>query len=849
MVSGASAQIRLVRCPRCLNILPESPGVLVYKCGGCGTRLRGECSSNQNNGRDQIESSYCNGDKLTGLYLPNEDGNNVSNQNGYEDFDSEQLEDENLSNAGQKSGSDKNESGICDNEQDKVVNLSDEDQNNGSHQNESTACNIEQHGVSNEDCSSNEPSHLENGKLPKSPLSGTNSEVDVNDESLLLAAKRKVETEADANNESDSSMRRSSHGEPVDIKGSTSIATAQQPAKESISFDVFLSSPNELLEQPQESANHGSDCVMSTDAFENTDFFTPSSELSDSLIDLSKSPTTRSSRAYYDDGVSSYEGTDDQLPDRHKHSSKHAYRSAASDVRPRRERFLINSNRETHHHFRNSASILPERTRYAMKSSKLDRDELLEPTRLGHSGRNWRRLARHEYLSQPSFHGGDSLAGYESGSPSNHNEFYYNSSFPAQDKPLYAEQEKMKLLRMVYHELQDQLNKTSLNDKTNGVTWKDDYFRMNYGREVLQEEGFHNLIYPRFPGKLREDSNWSQLKKHSRSRMPFSAEATTSRHQVDHSFCCSPQEWQCTAQFPRPGLRHNKGFGRVHSHLGLYNSYGSCPSSPQWHVESQFPIHSRGTKSDEQRYRNNEVKRYSREKHHLAKRRVMPIAGAAPFITCYCCLKQLQLPVDFLLFKRRCHQLKCGACSKVLKFSLQDRTHLIPCMPSAEAPPPSEADECSDAIHQGNFTSTSHVSGPCADCVSCSDDCGRSFCKSCSTDRNSISLKPFHAIHSNDVQRNVPHVSLENIEDRRKFALNEARNKGKYPVQTYESAGPSSSTSKSKKVSSEIEELPAAGGRGRGPPLQRLMGYYSPSEMMYGWRPSVPATTSYHPEM
>ncbi|KAF8721120.1 hypothetical protein HU200_023540 [Digitaria exilis] len=31
---------RLVRCPKCLNILPEPPSVTVYRCGGCGTTLR-----------------------------------------------------------------------------------------------------------------------------------------------------------------------------------------------------------------------------------------------------------------------------------------------------------------------------------------------------------------------------------------------------------------------------------------------------------------------------------------------------------------------------------------------------------------------------------------------------------------------------------------------------------------------------------------------------------------------------------------------------------------------------------------------------------------------------------------
>ncbi|KAF2319306.1 hypothetical protein GH714_014521 [Hevea brasiliensis] len=785
MISGTSPKIRIVRCPRCRNILPELPDFPVYECGGCGAHLQakvrkenakstasglpetnasklnkldlvsedkeysslshetilhseGECSPYESNGRGQIESGNCNDDKPTGSFLTNEDENNASDQNVSEDFDIEQLKDANLSNADQKSGSDKNESAICDYQQVRGVNLSDEDHNNDSHQNESLACNVEPHGVSNEDCSSDEPSHLSNGMLSHSPLSRTNSEVEFNDESLPLAAKAKLKAEADANNESDSVFRRSRQEELVDTKGSTSIATAQQPAGESISSDILISSPKDHVEQPQEIAHHGFACVRSIDAFEIEDFVNPSSELSGTLIDLSKSPTTRSSRAYYDDGVSSYEGTDDQLPDRHKHSSKHAYRLAnyaASDVRPRRERFPINNSNETQHHFRTSASFLPERTRYAIKSSRMDRDELLEPTRLGHPGRNWRRLARDEYLSQPAFRRRDSLASYESGSPSNYNELYYNSSFAGQDKPVYSEQEKMKLLRMVY-ELQYQLNNPSRNDKPNGgVTWKDHYIPTYYDRELLQEESLRNLVYPRFAERIREGDN--------------------------------------------------------------------CP---QRHVESEIPIYCRGTKSADQRLRNHEVE-YWREKHYLAKRRLRPVAGGAPFITCYCCSNQLLLPADFLLFKRRCHRLKCGACSEVLKFSLQGRTHLIPYTTSAEAPPPSEVDEYSDAIHRRNFTSTSHVSGPYTDSVSCSDDCGLAFCKSCSTDKDLVSQIPVHAIHSNEVQRNVSRGSLEHSTEKRKFASNETRNKGKNPVQTCE-AGPSSSTSKSNKVSSEIEELP-----------------------------------------
>ncbi|KAG8063478.1 hypothetical protein GUJ93_ZPchr0003g17589 [Zizania palustris] len=40
MASASTGGLRLVRCPKCLNILPEPPNAAVYKCGGCDTVLR-----------------------------------------------------------------------------------------------------------------------------------------------------------------------------------------------------------------------------------------------------------------------------------------------------------------------------------------------------------------------------------------------------------------------------------------------------------------------------------------------------------------------------------------------------------------------------------------------------------------------------------------------------------------------------------------------------------------------------------------------------------------------------------------------------------------------------------------
>lgn len=37
-----TAEVRLVRCPKCKNLLPEVTGYSVYRCGGCGAVLRGD---------------------------------------------------------------------------------------------------------------------------------------------------------------------------------------------------------------------------------------------------------------------------------------------------------------------------------------------------------------------------------------------------------------------------------------------------------------------------------------------------------------------------------------------------------------------------------------------------------------------------------------------------------------------------------------------------------------------------------------------------------------------------------------------------------------------------------------
>ncbi|XP_010999650.1 PREDICTED: uncharacterized protein LOC105107425 isoform X2 [Populus euphratica] len=661
-------------------------------------------------------------------------------------------------------------------------------------------------GTSNDDCSLTKLALLEKKEL--SSVEGEKSEAGASNESSQLAGAKAL---LDASKESGSDFIKSSIEKTVDKEGA-SVVTAQRPAGESISSDVFVTSPNEQLEKLHETGRHDFNRVQCADTFKTMDLIDPSSELSDSLIDLSKSPATRSSRAYYDDIVSSYEGTDDQLPDRPKHPFRNTHKQAnhaASNERPRSEKFVANSSLGMQHHLKNHASIISDNNHRALKSSKLNLDELAEHTRVAHPARNWRRLEKDKYPSQAPFYQREFLAGYDNGSPSNqnNNESRSNLYFHSREKAAYTEQEKMKLLEMIY-ELQDQVNVLNGKEKgrvASGVTWKDHNPSYN---DHLEQVIFDDLDYLSYPGRFRGGSNWHQQSKYS--QMPFSAEVASNRNQVDH-LCCCPQDW-CLAQPPPPNLHHNRVFCKAQDRVEFYHSYGSCPTTPQRHADSEFSIYRRETLSDEHRRRDQEVKKYVKKKHHLAKRHLLPLAGGAPFITCFFCFKQLQLPADFLLSKRKYHRLRCGVCLEVLRFSLISRTHLVPYTPTADAPPPSEVDEHSGGLHMRISASSSHASNcPNVDPVSCSEDYGLPFCKSGSTDGDPVQ------------------TSLRSAES----SLNERR---KNPKEKHELSGPSSRMSKTKKVSSEIEELPRKGGGGS--PLHRLMGYSSPSRLIYVDEPS-----------
>ncbi|KAI3796601.1 hypothetical protein L1987_39279 [Smallanthus sonchifolius] len=82
-MSENPAEVRLVRCPKCENLLPEVTGYAVYQCGGCGAVLRGKVLSFSRNS-DLSRSRLCVGSEngvksngSSGRRPEKDDGNNL----------------------------------------------------------------------------------------------------------------------------------------------------------------------------------------------------------------------------------------------------------------------------------------------------------------------------------------------------------------------------------------------------------------------------------------------------------------------------------------------------------------------------------------------------------------------------------------------------------------------------------------------------------------------------------------------------------------------------------------------------------------------------------------------------
>ncbi|XP_042479924.1 uncharacterized protein LOC122060883 isoform X2 [Macadamia integrifolia] len=71
-------------------------------------------------------------------------------------------------------------------------------------------------------------------------------------------------------------------------------------------------------------------------------------------------------------------------------------------------------------------------------------------------------------------------------------------------------------------------------------------------------------------------------------------------------------------------------------------------------------------------------------------RRLRPIAGGAPFITCRNCFELLRLPKKLLLMKRNERKVRCGSCSTVISVAVENKRLLLVCVPTETKQTPPE---------------------------------------------------------------------------------------------------------------------------------------------------------------
>ncbi|XP_027329984.1 uncharacterized protein LOC113846194 [Abrus precatorius] len=572
--------------------------------------------------------------------------------------------------------------------------------------------------------------------------------------------------------------------------------------------------------------HHSFDRLRSVNTFDNTEEINPSSEISGTLGEFSKSPTTRSSHAY-DGSVSSNDGVDERFPSQYLDSFENAC-TVANDVSEggsRKGKGLVNNvlygDIETQ-----NQSYFPKGKLHVPEDNRGNQNEVPETIRHGHA--HWMRTEKDEFPSRLPHHRSGSHSGYESGSPSHqtHDDFYYSSSYLSPDSYEEPNQEKMKLLRMVY-KLQDQLNRTSYANggETNGKLSMGNHISAYQSHDLHERRFYHGLDYPRCDGRCSHGINWSQ--KHKFSQVPYLAEPTSSTHHVDQScFHCCPQEWQCSAELLPPVPYQYEELCRPHPGHSCCLSHHSYPSSPQWLMTSKLLVNGREAKSCDQRYMAPEVKKYFREKPSMTKRHYRPVAGGAPFVTCHKCLKLLQLPADFLLFKRVMHQLKCGACQEVLKFSLQNRSLIVSYAPNALGPTSSDLDDQNKVIVGSNPLSESHANhyhSPQVNHISYSDDYANSVNKSYSSEGDPVSVTPSNPLNGSAYDK--PTVSSGTFEpktDEEKIS-SRGPSTSKAPVETDEVAVNSN-------MSSEVE----ARLEPKSSSLHHLMGYSSPSQVIRG---------------
>ncbi|XP_042510416.1 uncharacterized protein LOC122085880 isoform X2 [Macadamia integrifolia] len=652
-------------------------------------------------------------------------------------------------------------------------------------------------------------------------------------------------SEAGQNTQADECEESQSPDAQLSSRGKSSSFTAQRQSDESNVTKMSSASSNQQLLQSHGISYHESDHTRSIETVEasgTTDNGNISEELSGTPRNIPNSRTARSSHAY-DASVSSFDGWDDQVPEHPTNLPKRSWFNdqvvsdfASKEERPRRKDMFMNQKiiddpellRQLRKFF--SMSSDEKHGLAVMDSLKWEGSRFQEQEQVGSPNSDGLRPIKNHMssVSEEFWSRESSLRGfpnvYENGSPSNYGHGEFSSSTSARNSSKLDYLEQIELLRKV-DELRDQLSR-SYNQREMANEWcpargaqQEKQQPPYYRSEQLDPEVPHwydanHHRHPHVPFRTRRN----RCQKCEFSQMHFSGQSSNRTNHVDYScdHCC-PEDWQSQSQFPPSITCCSKGPSRVHSGQMFNEPYNSSSATQQKYMDPYFSLQGSRMHSQEQVHMVHDVqKKYvdpyfslqgskmrSQEQVHMVhhvqkkyyqnrpqpvKRHCRPIAGGAPYIMCYKCGQLLQLPEDFIS-QKKIHQLQCSACSQVLKFSLKNRTHIIPYYPIPAVPPPSEVGNCSDY--------------PQGDPVSYSEDCGPSMPSSS--------------------------YSEANLKRKKKPVLKQSGNNSKTPIKASESPSASLNVAKLDSSSMEGEVAP----RPSTSALHRLMGYSSVREIIF----------------
>ncbi|KAL8126321.1 hypothetical protein AgCh_013565 [Apium graveolens] len=410
--------------------------------------------------------------------------------------------------------------------------------------------------------------------------------------------------------------------------------------------------------------------------------------------------TLRSSTAkhYYDYGAStSCVETEDELPSQHIHASRKNFKDAEPRITngmPKRDKLVVNYGMSNENKLTprpiNSLATLSAKKHYSAKGSKWSRGEFQE-------------LAEHRrpFSSKMTMETGENRYGrpfYLKGSQVARNGNYTSSEPKGLPARTVDPESKTQLLRIVY-ELQDQLKRVNISKgmphgRYSGGIAKKEHLPAYSNLFAPNGERYPDLRYTLNPGRHNQVKTYLQHGKVP--RMAFSGDAAHFSHEVDCSCLrCYRQKWHYSTQLPRHAY-YDEGHSVLYCRGPRHSSPSLCHStSAAPYQSSEFPWSHDTTLDVIIHQNNNEVKK----KQQAAKQHFRPVAGAAPIIVCYCCNAILQLPADFLLLKRKCHRLRCSACTVVLRFSLEKGIHIVEYNSEPRTPPPSEVGEYTETTN------------------------------------------------------------------------------------------------------------------------------------------------------